>query len=625
MNKKKNWLAAIDIKRLQKNESPCFNFANHNQCFLQAQSTLRKNRTGFTLIETLLGMTLFVIVALSIYLAYSNLLDILIASQSNSTSISLLENELETIRNMPYPDIGIQGGSPPGIIPAQKTVYMDSAPYTVITTIRNIDDPFDGTAGEMPDDNAPADYKLIELVLECPGCSKFFPITMTSWVAPKGLESASLRGSLFISVHDAFGQPINSANVSVINSSVSPPVNINDVTDINGELKLIDIATSSVGYRITVSKSGYSSERTYPPGNPGNPNPTKPDATVIEQSTTQVSFEIDRTSTLDFRTTNNMCIPTANIDFQQTGFKLIGLAPDVKKYSQALLTDGVGQNLNNSLEWDTYTFDNVDADYDVAGSTPLEPLVVDPATSHQMRWIMTPKSPLAFLVTTVDETDATIDDASVELTSGGFGKTKITGRDTFSQADWSFEAYTSKTSNVETDDLPGSVTIAQIGGIYATSSEQLISETFDLGTSDTTFYSLNWNPISQPPQAGTDSIQFQIATNNDNLIWNFVGPDGTGTTYYTSSGTQIHVSHNNNRYLRYQLLIETEDSSVTPTLDDIEIEFSSSCLSGGQAFFNNLVSGTYTLTIQKDGFTIFVDNNVDILNDWQEYKAILIP
>jgi len=75
--------------------------------------------------------------------------------------------------------------------------------------------------------------------------------------------------------------------------------------------------------------------------------------------------------------------------------------------------------------------------------------------------------------------------------------------------------------------------------------------------------------ITEP--AGTN-IQFQVATNNDNFTWNFVGPDGTAATYFTSGGN-IPVNIASNRYIRYKGYF-TGNGTTTPVLSDISINYS---------------------------------------------------
>ena len=578
---------------------------------------------GFTLIETLIALGIFGIVAVAVYSSYLNVLEVTIASQLNSTALAVMGNELETIRNIDYQDIGTQGGSPSGIIPPQKNINFSGLNFILNTTVRNIDDPFDGVLGGVPNDLAPGDYKLVELELSCSNCPRLIPITTTTVVGPANLESSSKNGNLFINVINASGQPVVGANVSVINNLVNPAISINDVTNNNGQLQLVDIATSSLGYQVTVSRSGYSTERTYQPGAVQNPNPVKPHATVVSQQVTEITFGIDRLSTQTLFTKDKFCQAVPAVDFSQQGTKFIGTEPDVLKYSAIAGTDGSGGNIVN-LEWDTYTIQNMDLDYDLAGTSVPSPFAVNPNTSYLISWMMEPKNLNSLLATVQTSDGQLLDDSTITLTGTGFNQTKTSGHNYFSQTDWSGGQFSQKSQNLEEVNPAGDLTIRQVNGKYASLSlEWLESQTFDMGTT-ANFHRLKWNPQSQPPQAGIDSLKFQIATNNDNSIWNFVGPDGTPSAYYTNPDSAIYPGHSGSRYLRYKVYLMTDDEDFTPELRDLEIEFSSSCIPDGQSLFSGLTTGIYDLTVQKTGYQNFTAQ-ISVGNGWQEYKAILIP
>lgn len=68
---------------------------------------------------------------------------------------------------------------------------------------------------------------------------------------------------------------------------------------------------------------------------------------------------------------------------------------------------------------------------------------------------------------------------------------------------------------------------------------------------------------------GTE-IKFQIATNNDNSTWNFLGPDGTPNTYYTTSDMEIWSGHYGDRYISFKAYFKT-NNSLTPVLHDVSI------------------------------------------------------
>lgn len=593
---------------------------------IKIKPVFRITNKGFTLIETLVAIGIFSIIALSMYFSYSNILDVIISSQANNVSLSVMDNELEIIRNMKYEDVGVQGGAPAGKLLAEKTVQQSGASFLVKTYVRNIDDPFDGTIGGSPNDLAPADYRLVELELTCPSCPRFSTRRVTTLVAPLNLESASKNGSLFINVFDSSGQPLNGANIHVINNSVIPTININDTSSLNGMLQLVDIATSSVRYEVTVTKSGYSSDRTYTPGDLANPHPLKPHATVAKQQLTQISFAIDKVSTINLKTADQMCVAVPDIDYFLSGSKLIGTDPDVLKYSTNSATDSNGTKVINNLEWDTYSLQNLDSQYYISAMASQSPLIVNSGSLYNQTWVMGPKDPSALLLIVQDQNGNSINDASIQLTKSGFDQTIFSGHKFAVHTNWAGPLNTTfKTSNLETDNPSGQITVKFINNKYATSSEELISSTVDFGTSITSFYNLSWNPISQPAGAGANSLKFQIATNNDNLSWNFVGPDGTADTFYTLSGTEVNPVHNSNRYLRYKIYMKTLNDQFTPQLNDLSIEFHSSCTLDGQAYFSGLNNATYTLNIQKAGYQTFTDPAVNINSNWRTYKATLIP
>jgi len=82
-------------------------------------------------------------------------------------------------------------------------------------------------------------------------------------------------------------------------------------------------------------------------------------------------------------------------------------------------------------------------------------------------------------------------------------------------------------------------------------------------------------------------IKFQVAANNDNATWNYIGPDGTTGTYFSTTGTAIDSSLDGNQYFKYKAYLATTDNSATPELGDITINYSQYASSG------NLISSYY--------------------------------
>lgn len=111
------------------------------------------------------------------------------------------------------------------------------------------------------------------------------------------------------------------------------------------------------------------------------------------------------------------------------------------------------------------------------------------------------------------------------------------------------------------------------------SSGSFTSASMDLGVAR--MNSLSWASTT-PSGVGSDSIKFQLAANNDNSTWSYIGPDGTSGTYFTTNGTTVFPSslQGNLRYWRYKVFLSTADTTVSPTLDSVTFSYSSYTSSG---------------------------------------------
>lgn len=569
------------------------------------------------MIETLIGLGILAIVSTSIYQAYANILQIVQAAQYNSAALNIMESHVEMIRNMRYEDVGTAGGVPYGKLPQTTTAVLDGTSFDLHTYVRNIDDPFDGTLGGTPNDTAPADYKLVELQVTCTTCTRYNVARMATYVAPKNLESSSKRGNLFIRVFDSAGQPVSGATVHVTNTAVSPAINLTDVTNTAGLLQLVDTATSSAKYHIVVSKAGYSSDQTYPPGNPANP--TQPDATVASQQLTTTSLAIDRVSSLTIRARDSMCQPISGFDTLITGTKIIGTNPTTPKYSLTHSTNTEGVIALPSVEWDTYALRPTDTSWDVAGAQASLSVSLDPNSSHTVTWQITPHQGTGLLISVANQEGEPLNDAVVTVD----GESVTTGK-TLVLLDAAWDQYTDKSALLDVS-TSGVLTLSSIEGSFASVSQQwLISNTIDMGTTSATFESLWWSPASQPEVTGPQSVKFQLAANNDNATWNWVGPDGTAGSFFTSPGQTIPLSLAQSRYLRYKVYLETQSAGIAPTITDVSLGFSGGCTMAGQAFFDQIAGDTVSLSITRPGYQSYTAT-ISTPQSWQRIHIPMTP
>ena len=607
-----------------------FRFA-HPISRLQSPVSLRSR--AFTLVEVLVGAAVFLVVALSAYNAYIGLFKLIDLSQYKVLAVSLANEQFELARNLSYTNVGEVGGIPNGVIPSVQTFVRGGITFTVTTTVRNIDLPFDGTIGGTPNDLSPADNKFVDITVSCSGCRDMKSVSLTGQIAPKSLETASTNGALFVRVFDANGQPVQGAAVHVVNIATTTTIVIDDITDANGLLRIIDVPPGTDAYRISVTKNGYSSETTYTVGGAAGASPIKPDATVLLQQVTQISFAIDRVATLQVSSVTPLCVTIPDIDFSLQGSKLIGTG--ISKYSANHKTNSSGLLSLNTMEWDTYTLISTEASYDLGGLNPLNAITVNPGAAQQVQMIMIPKTPRTLLVTVKDNsTLLPLSDADVTLTKSGYTNTLVTGKGFINQTDWSGGVgqatssdgtkYWSDDANLDTSSDPGEVKLKNAFGNYNPIGV-LESSTFDTGAASN-FYSLVWTPSGTPTLTGPGAVRFQIATatTSEPASWSFKGSDGAVGTFYDTSDSPIHASHGGDRYLRYRMYLATITTTVTPNVSDFAFTYTSSCTPPGQVVFPGLTAGTYTLTVERSGYTTY-SVPVTVGQLWEEVQVLLAP
>ncbi len=597
-------------------------------------TTKTRWQAGLTLVEAVLAVGLFVGIAVGLFTTFVRVSAVMRLSQAHVIGVALANEQFEIARNLPYAKVGIVAGIPSGLLSPVQTLVRGGMTFIATTTVRNIDQPFDGLAGGAPNDLSPADNKLVEVEITCITCANPRPVILSTILGPKDLESASTNGSLFVRAFDAMGQPVSGVDVHISNDTLVPVVNINDVTNASGMLQLIDAPPSVSAYQISVSKSGYSIEQTH--GAPTTTNPVKPHATVAIQTVTQLTFFIDLLATLNVFSVSPTCAVIPNVGVSLLGAKLLATTPDVPKYDKWFSTGALGSLTRTDIEWDTYTILASSTTYDLAGVSTLSPFSVSPGATQSAQVIMVPKSAPAVLITVRDlGTGLPLSGASVTMDLAGASTTDTTGRGFLKQTDWSGGAgqieftdiarYRLDDTNVDTTSVSGDMRLKDVLGSFP-SSGTLESSIFDTG-SVSNFYQFTYLPLSQPPAVGSAPILFQLSSGvSTTSMGAYVGPDGTAATFYSSTSTDISPTHNGDRYIRYQAVLTTASSTLSPTLSDALFTFTSACVPPGQVLFQGLASGTYDITVSKVGYTDYIGTvTVNAGTPWQEVQVPLAP
>ncbi len=585
-------------------------------------------KRGFTLIEVLVGSALFLVVAIAAYGAFNSLLQLVAGAQSRTLAVALADEQFEIIRNMPYTSVGLTTGIPQGILPQTQTLSRGGSSFVVNLTIRNVN---------LSTSTVQASDKLVEVDVECPTCKDFQPVILTGMVSPANLQSAGSGGALVVRAIDANGQPVAGASVFV-QSTATSSIQDSDVTDNNGSLNIIGVPQGGNVYRIIVSKSGYSTDRTYPIGGPAGTSPSKPDATVLNGQVTTASFAIDRLSSIHFTSVTPLCVPVPNFHFSMIGTKQIG--DEVYKYPLTALTTGASGSLSlSNMEWDTYTLTPTDGSYDAAGINPYSPFALNAGNAQDLQFVVMPKNGNSLLVSVVDSiTGLPLSGATVELSGpSGYDQTQITGQGYLSQTDWSGGSgqsvystpsrYWTDNSLVDVSTSSGNIKLRQTFGSYNTAATATLeSSTFDTGTTSN-FYTFSWNPIGQSQYAGEVPVKFQFATSPSSTpaSWNYIGPDGTANSYFSVPGAGISSTQNGTEYARYKAYLTTDTATVTPIVSDISFAYTSGCIPPGQVIFQGLTPGTYTLTISKFGYTTNSNPSLIVGSGWQNETVTIGP
>ncbi len=93
--------------------------------------------------------------------------------------------------------------------------------------------------------------------------------------------------------------------------------------------------------------------------------------------------------------------------------------------------------------------------------------------------------------------------------------------------------------------------------------------------------------------AGT-AVKLQVAgSNNANGPFNYVGPDGTASTFFTSSGASLTPQFDGFRYLRYKAFLSTTDGTVTPSLSSVQVCFQDVAGTSATSLVADPATGTF--------------------------------
>jgi type II secretory pathway pseudopilin PulG len=260
---------------------------------------IKRTNSGFSLLEVVVGIGVMAIIFWGLFGVFRLSLASIVVSKAKAGGLALASDGMEHLRSLPYFSVGTIGGIPSGIIPQEEIITLNNIVYTRRTYIQYVDDPRDGL-GPNDINGITTDYKLAKVTVSWTVREHSHEISAISYIVPKGIETTQGGGTLQISVLDALGQPVSAALVHIENNTLPLPVNLTTYSNSAGRVFLPGAPQGS-DYRITVSKNGYSTAQTYTASSE-NPNPSPAHLSVVENTLTHVTFQIDRVGEMLVRT-----------------------------------------------------------------------------------------------------------------------------------------------------------------------------------------------------------------------------------------------------------------------------------------------------------------------------------
>lgn len=384
------------------------------------------SKSGFTILEVLITVFIIGTVITGIFGLFILNIRTNREGERRVVALALANERAEMIRNLPYDDVGTEGGIPAGAIKQQETIVRDGLSYTVKTDIRYIDDSFDKLITDSPPDVLNTDYKQARVEASWTAAGGEARTTyVLLQISPQGVEGGTAGGTLLFQALNAIGAAMAGATVTLQNSAANPAVNITTQTDSAGYVVLPGLPPATEQYALTVTKSGFSTEQTYTATSSFTPDVAHRPLTLITGQLTAKTFAIDALSGLNIRTQNTSQVAVGPVAYSLQGGKTIGtdsLGQPVYLTVRNGTTAANGQATESNLTWDSFDFtiDGAATGYDIKETTFVLPLTLDPGATLDLTATLVPHQERSLHVTVVSPTGVPVDNSMVRLFGGAY-------------------------------------------------------------------------------------------------------------------------------------------------------------------------------------------------------------
>jgi hypothetical protein len=207
------------------------------------------SQRGFTLVEVMVGGVVLVVGLVMSAQFFASAASRVLDSDIRSVLHQVATEELETIRGLPYGDVGTTDGFPRGNLSPDEDRSVQNLTLHIHREVIYWTDP--SYSGPYP-----ANYRRVTVTVSAVGRAGLAPVELVSNVA-----GGATGGALDIRVRDPRGNPIKDAFLSITNSYLVPSVNIHSSalrTDSQGHMLVPGLTPDPAGnYVVSASKSGY--------------------------------------------------------------------------------------------------------------------------------------------------------------------------------------------------------------------------------------------------------------------------------------------------------------------------------------------------------------------------------
>lgn len=218
---------------------------------------------GFGLVELVVSVSVLAVLSLAFAGGMASTLKAYTVSRAETIAEELATDHLEVIRRMPYDEVGLVAGNPPGTIQAvRNNVAIDGYLFDIVTSVVYVDDPVPTAFVTQ------ADYKRVRVTITQDGKTTPDAVLETLVAPPAAASSTSALVRVDV-VDYGNNSPLPGA---LVNLTTGPSAPRSDTTAVNGRVTFPALTPNPASgatafYDLAATVAGYSTLREDTAGN----------------------------------------------------------------------------------------------------------------------------------------------------------------------------------------------------------------------------------------------------------------------------------------------------------------------------------------------------------------------